>query len=141
MADQGYAGDLPPDAAFRLLQEEPKAQLIDVRTDAEWAYVGLPDLGQAGKEPLRLAWQLFPAMAVNPAFVGTLAGAIHDRDTPLLFLCRSGVRSKAAAMAMTAAGFTRCYNIAEGFEGAPAAERHRGRVNGWKARGLPWQQG
>lgn len=138
---QDYAGDLPPAAAYDLLRSDPKAQLIDVRTDAEWTYVGLPDLSALDKQPIKLAWQLFPAMTVNPEFVARLAQQVPDKATPLVFLCRSGVRSKAAAAAMTQAGYSQAYNIAEGFEGGHDAEKHRGRVNGWKARGLPWAQG
>lgn len=138
---QDYAGDLPPTAAYDLLRSEPKALLVDVRTDAEWTYVGLPDLAAAGKAPVKLAWQLFPAMTLNPEFVARLQQQAPDKDTPLLFLCRSGVRSKAAAIAMTQAGYSRAYNIADGFEGAPDGEKHRGRLNGWKASGLPWTQG
>ncbi len=138
---QDYAGDLPPTAAYDLLRDEPTAQLVDVRTDAEWTYVGIPDLAAVGRAPIKLAWQIFPTMQVNPAFVGTLASQIADKSTPLVFLCRSGVRSKAAATAMTAAGYTRAYNIADGFEGGPDGEKHRGRISGWKASGLPWLQG
>ncbi len=136
----GYAGDLPPTAAYDLLRSEPKALLVDVRTDAEWTYVGMPDLAATGQAPVKLAWQLFPAMQVNPDFVAALSRQVPDKSTPLLFLCRSGVRSKAAALAMTAAGYARAYNIEEGFEGGLDPEKHRGRVGGWKARGLPWIQ-
>lgn len=137
---QDYAGELLPNEAYDLLQRDAKALLVDVRSDAEWAYVGLPDLVALGREPLRLAWQLFPTMQVNPAFVATLVAQVPDKDTPLLFLCRSGVRSKAAAKAMTAAGYGQAYNITEGFEGNLDEAKHRGRVGGWKARGLPWVQ-
>lgn len=138
---QTYAGDLAPKEAYELLRQDPKARLVDVRTNAEWTYVGLPNLAAIEQQPIKLAWQLFPEMQVNPAFVGTLAAEIADKSTPLLFLCRSGVRSKAAAAAMTAAGYTRAYNISDGFEGQPDADKHRGQVNGWKASGLPWSQG
>ena len=136
----GYAGDLPPKEAYDLLRAEPKAQLVDVRTDAEWAFVGLPDLAALGRAPIKLAWQLFPTLQVNADFVAALSRQVPDKTTPLLFLCRSGARSKAAAMAMTAAGYARAYNVDEGFEGSLDAEKHRGRVGGWKARGLPWVQ-
>ena len=140
MANEPYAGDLSPEESYRLLQEDPQALLIDVRTEPEWAFVGLPDLSALGKEALRLPWQLFPSMAANPSFVGTLASAVAERDRPLLFICRTGGRSRAAAIAMTAAGYQRCYNVADGFEGGLDNERHRGRSNGWKAAGLPWAQ-
>lgn len=127
-----------------MINTDPSARLIDVRTTAEWAYVGSPDIRASGSETIRLEWQVFPAMAVDPDFAAklerklTAAGAA--KDAPLYFLCRSGVRSKAAAMAMTAAGFSRCYNVAGGFEGPPDSDGHRGRVSGWKAEGLPWTQ-
>jgi rhodanese-related sulfurtransferase len=83
-------------------------------------------------------------MAPNPAFVGELSGALSatgaSPDTPILFLCRSGARSRAAAMAMTGAGFLKSFNVAGGFEGDLDGERHRGNANGWKAQGLPWKQ-
>ena len=81
----GYAGDLPPSAAYDLLRSEPKALLVDVRTDAEWTYVGMPDLSATGQAPLKLAWQLFPAMQVNPDFVRILSQQVPDKATPLLF--------------------------------------------------------
>ena len=136
----GYAGDLSPQESWRLLGEDPRAVLIDVRTQPEWAFVGLPDLAPLGKNLLPLSWQVFPAMTVNPEFVDALRAADLANDQPLLFLCRSGVRSVHAAMAVTAAGFSQAYNIAEGFEGAVDAEGHRGTVDGWKVAGLPWRQ-
>ena len=83
-------------------------------------------------------------MAPNPDFVtetaGTLAAAGASPQTPVFFLCRSGARSRAAAMAMARAGFQKSFNIASGFEGDLDAQRHRGNENGWKAQGLPWKQ-
>jgi len=134
MTGQSYAGELLPEAAWNLLAAEPGARLVDVRTPGEWQIVGLPELGTLGKDVLRLSWILQPGQPPNPAFVGELARAATDRDAPLLFICKSGARSRAAAMAMTAAGYSRCYNVAEGFEGGrPGA--------GWKTKGLPWSQG
>jgi len=135
-----YAGDVPPKKAWDILGSEKDAVLIDVRTDAEWVYVGLPDLARLGKEPVKIAWQEFPAMQVNPKFVDAVKAAAPKKDAPLLFLCRSGQRSKSAAIAMTAAGYERCYNIAEGFEGDKDANAHRATLNGWKVAGLPWKQ-
>jgi rhodanese-related sulfurtransferase len=137
-----YAGDISVADAWALLQSDLNAQLVDVRTTAEWNYVGLPDMSALGRQVHTVEWQQFPTGSPNPAFVGETAqslGAIA-RDTPLLFLCRSGVRSRAAAIAMTRAGFTRAYNVAGGFEGDLDPERHRGSTNGWKAAGLPWKQ-
>jgi len=136
-----YAGDISPEESWRLLAAEPAAGLVDVRTDAEWSYVGLPDLSELGKEPLLVSWQRFPTMAVNPDFAAELERRGLRPDQPVLFLCRSGVRSRAAAIHMTALGWGPCYNIDSGFEGALNAAGHRGALSGWKAAGLPWKQG
>ena len=135
-----YAGDLKPTDAWKLLAEDKKAQLVDVRTRPEWMFVGVPDLHSLGKKPMLQSWQVFPAMDVDGNFAGALAQQIPDRDAPILFLCRSGGRSRAAAIAMTQQGYRKCYNVAEGFEGNLDTERHRGKVGGWKAAGLPWAQ-
>jgi rhodanese-related sulfurtransferase len=135
-----YAGDLRPSEAWKLLSEDERAQLVDVRTRPEWMFVGLPDLSSLGKRALLQSWQMFPSMEVDGEFTAAIASQVADRDTPLLFICRSGGRSRAAAAAMNAAGYRRCYNVAEGFEGNPDAERHRGKTGGWKAAGLPWVQ-
>jgi rhodanese-related sulfurtransferase len=135
-----YAGDLKPSEAWKLLSEDERAQLVDVRTRPEWMFVGLPDLTGLGKRALLHSWQVFPTMDVDAEFTAAITAQIADRDAPLLFICRSGGRSRAAAAAMTAAGYRRCYNVAEGFEGNPDAERHRGKTGGWKAAGLPWVQ-
>ena len=140
MTDSGYAGDISPKEAWEILNREPKAVLVDVRTRPEWTFVGVPDLGKAGKEPVLIEWQAYPTMQVNPDFVQQVASAGADKDAPILFLCRSGQRSRAAAIAMTAAGFKKSYNIANGFEGGHDPEGHRGRAAGWKADGLPWGQ-
>jgi rhodanese-related sulfurtransferase len=142
--ERRYQGDVTPEEAWKTLAGEPGALLVDVRTTAEWTYVGLPDLSAIGVPFIRVEWQTFPGGQVNAEFVGTLDDALKaegaDRDTPIFFMCRSGVRSAAAAAAMTAAGYSRCYNVAGGFEGKPDDKRHRGRVNGWKAADLPWVQ-
>ncbi len=136
-----YAGDLSPEQAWTLLKDESGAVLVDVRTQPEWSFVGLPDLSSVGKAPVTLAWQLYPAMQVNDRFAAELAAKGIGPEQPLLFLCRSGARSQAAAVAMTQAGYRRCYNIAGGFEGPHDAAKHRGTVAGWKHAGLPWSQG
>ena len=140
-----YAGDVAPKEAWDLLADNPAAQLVDVRTLAEWNFVGLADLSGLGRRAHCIEWQSFPTMAVNPGFAAETAAAVTaagaDKDTPVLMLCRSGARSRSAAMALTALGFTRAYNIASGFEGDPDGMRHRGQLNGWKADGLPWMQG
>jgi rhodanese-related sulfurtransferase len=140
----GYAGDVSADEAYNLLSEDRASLLIDVRTQAEWAYVGVPDLSKVGKEPVLFEWQQYPNMVVRSNFAEELAKDLRGRgvktNTPVLFLCRSGVRSRAAAVALTEVGFTRCLNITGGFEGPPDLEKHRGRRDGWKAKGLPWVQ-
>jgi rhodanese-related sulfurtransferase len=140
-----YAGDIAVTDAWALLQADPKAQMVDVRTTAEWNFVGLPDLADLGRGVHCIAWQNFPDMAIDPDFVKVAADELRragaELDTPILFLCRSGARSRAAAVAMTRMGFTRAYNVAGGFEGDVDQDGHRGRHNGWKAAGLPWRQG
>lgn len=132
--------NIPPSATWDALLNDPQAQLVDVRTDAEWAYVGLPDLAAAGKQPVLIPWQVYPRMGVNEAFVEQMQAAGFTPEHHIYFLCRSGVRSLAAAYAMLEAGFPSVFNIADGFEGPPDAEGHRGQVAGWKADGLPWRQ-
>ena len=138
---EGYAGDLQPAEAWALLQKDPKAVLVDVRTVPEWNFVGVPRLDGLGKETLCISWQAYPAMARNESFVAEVASKGVAKDQPVLLLCRSGARSRAAAIALTAAGFGPCYNVAEGFEGDRDGELHRGSVGGWKVAGLPWAQG
>jgi rhodanese-related sulfurtransferase len=135
-----YAGDIGPTAAFEMLRAEESAVLVDVRTRAEWNYVGVPDVSSIGRPLLLVEWLGFPDGRPNPGFLQTLRDAGVSPGQPLLFLCRSGQRSIAAATAATAAGLGPAYNIAEGFEGNPDASGHRGTVGGWKVRGLPWRQ-
>jgi rhodanese-related sulfurtransferase len=131
--------------AWARLKDDPGAVLIDVRTIAEWAYVGLPELGSLGKRPVLVEWQGFPDDRLNTAFVERVSEALKplgaDRNSELLFICRSGQRSLKAAQAMAAAGYSRCRNVVDGFEGPLDPDRHRGRLKGWKAQGLPWTQG
>lgn len=134
-----YAGDLSPQQAWTLLSEQPAAQLVDVRTQAEWVWVGAPDLAELGKETVRIEWSRWPEGGANLAFLDELAAAGVEPGDPVLFLCRSGVRSVAAAQAATAAGYRKAYNVLEGFEGGLDAAGHRG-VGGWKASGLNWRQ-
>jgi len=135
-----YAGDVRPTQTYAALQSEADAVLVDVRTAAEWSYVGQPDLTQIGKQVILLEWQQFPDGRLNRDFVEQLRRAGVTEGVPVYFLCRSGVRSAAAAMAATAAGLGPAYNVADGFEGPVGRDGHRG-VAGWKADGLPWRQG
>jgi rhodanese-related sulfurtransferase len=139
-----YRGDVQPGEAWSTLSTSASGALVDVRTTAEWAYVGLPEVSTTGRPLITLEWQSFPSGAVNPDFVAALQAELEarniGRDAPLFFICRSGGRSAAAAAAMTAAGYDNCFNVAGGFEGPPDQERHRGTIEGWKVAGLPWRQ-
>lgn len=141
-----YAGDLGPTEAWEMLARERDAVLIDVRSRPEWSFVGVCDLSAIGKRPLLVAWQHWSvgpqgaAMAANAAFAEELAAAGVRPDAPAIFICRSGARSRSAAIAMTRQGYARAYNLTGGFEGQHDSTRHRSRVDGWKAAGLPWIQ-
>lgn len=136
----GYAGDVTPTEAWSALTQKEHAQLIDVRTQAEWVFSGVPSLDTIGKTIKTISWKFYPQFAVNPDFIGQLEAAVADKSAPLYFLCKTGGRSTEAAMAATAAGYTECYNIEGGFEGDINRNHQRGQVNGWKANRLPWQQ-
>jgi rhodanese-related sulfurtransferase len=127
-----------------LLEADRTAVLVDVRTAAEWQYVGVPDLSALGKEVVFVDWQTFPSMQKNVDFVASVSKILAERgvsrDAPVLFICRSGARSLAAARALSEAGYKRCVNVAGGFEGPADASRQRGRLDGWKANNLPWVQ-
>ena len=140
-------GEVLPSEAWKVLQEDPDAVLIDVRTRAEWNYVGIPDLGEMTNPFLLVEWQQWPDLKQNPAFVDMVMEQLWGR-TPrvLFFLCRSGVRSLQAAEAVAAhlreiGQEGACVNVLGGFEGDKDELRQRGKKNGWKAAGLPWRQG
>ncbi len=132
--------NVPPSRTWEALQKNPKAQLVDVRTDAEWNFVGLPDLSSAGKQVVPIQWQVYPTMQRNTAFADQLKEAGFTPEHHIYFICRSGQRSMAAAVEAQAAGFPHVYNVADGFEGLVDASGHRGIATGWKAEGLPWRQ-
>jgi rhodanese-related sulfurtransferase len=140
----GYAGDVSVIDAYSMLEKDKSTVLVDVRTKAEWSYVGVPDLSAVDKETIFLEWQEFPTMKAAADFTPRLMEILRARGVsaaaPVLFLCRSGARSRAAAMALTKAGQEHCYNISEGFEGPLDDKRRRGVVAGWKAHDLPWTQ-
>ncbi len=135
-----YAGDVSPREAYAALEDDERAVLVDVRTEAEWQYVGIPDLSALEKRPILVEWVRYPGGRPNERFLEQLREAGIEADRPVFFLCRSGVRSRYAAEAATAAGLGPAYNVADGFEGQLDPQRHRG-VGGWKATGLPWTQG
>lgn len=132
-----YAGDVTPKAAYAALQEDEAALLVDVRTAPELTYVGLPDLSGIGKGVALVQWH--PELTADQLQRG-LADAGADADTPIYFLCRSGARSRNAAVLATQAGFSRAFNVDGGFEGPLDEAGHRGNESGWKADGLPWRQ-
>lgn len=144
MQDGSYAGEVSVEETWEALKASPQAVLIDVRTQAEWTYVGVPALDGIGKQPVLIEWQSFPTGARDPAFVQRLAGHLQElgltNEAPLYFICRSGSRSRSAAVAMAAAGFTKCFNVTPGFEGPLDQDGHRNVVAGWRASGLPWSQ-
>jgi rhodanese-related sulfurtransferase len=136
----GYAGTVTVDEAWRLLADDPDAVLVDVRTKAEWTYVGVPDLSDLGKETVLAQWKIFPSMVENAEFASELAATGVTSNKAALLMCRTQVRSAQAATALTARGYARCYVVDGGFEGQPDERKHRGTRDGWKAAGLPWVQ-
>ncbi|MCX5041970.1 rhodanese-like domain-containing protein [Aldersonia sp. NBC_00410] len=134
-----YAGDISPQQAWDLLAENADAVLVDVRTDAEWKYVGVPDTSAIGRPTVLIEWVSHPTGARNDNFVDQLREAGITGERPVVFLCRSGQRSVGAAKAATEAGIGPSYNVLDGFEGALDDNGHRG-VVGWRALGLPWRQ-
>jgi len=135
-----------PNAAWDMLEQEKSSVLIDVRTSAEWGFVGVPDLEELGKRAVFVEWASFPDMSKNPHFVAAVKEAIGGSyPAKMLFLCRSGARSLHAAYAvadaLSADGVSAdCINVAEGFEGDLNSRGRRGQLNGWKAKGLAWRQ-
>lgn len=131
VANGSYAGDVSPQLAWAWWQSGAAA-LVDVRTDAERAWVGfVPDA-------LAIEWKSWPGMQANLQFDAQLRAQVSS-DKPVMFLCRSGVRSIAAAQKATELGYV-AYNILEGFEGDPDEQAHRGTKGGWRFQGLPWRQ-
>ena len=138
--DLAYAGDVSPSEAWQMLEAEADAILIDVRTQPEWVFSGTPKLEKLRKEVHTISWKLYPTMELNPEFIQQVTSVTPNKETPLLFLCKTGGRSLDAAIAMTQAGYSNCYNVAGGFEGDRDGEGRRGLLNGWKAAELPWEQ-
>ena len=126
-----YAGALLPAEAHQLMREG--ARLVDVRTKPELQYVG------SVPGAIAVEWQTYPGSKPNPDFLGQLA-AVTKKEEPVMFLCRSGVRSHSAAEAAMRAGWKETYNVLEGFEGDKDPAGHRNTVGGWRMAGLPWTQ-
>ena len=136
-----YAGDITPLEAWKLLSDNPAAVLVDVRTGAEWRFVGVPDLSSLGREVVYIQWNTSDGRR-NPEFLNELQDRVPSADAgerPVIFLCRSGNRSIGAAEVATEAGIAPAYNVLDGFEGQLGTDGHRGET-GWRAIGLPWKQ-
>ena len=134
-----YAGDITPEEAWKLLADDPDAVLVDCRTEAEWRFVGVPDVSSLQRDVVYVEWNRTDGTH-NPGFVEDLKSAgVAAAERPVVFLCRSGNRSIGAAEAATEAGIAPSYNVLDGFEGNLDSDGHRGGT-GWKAIGLPWRQ-
>lgn len=139
---QDHPKPLSPQAAFEMLQNDPKALLIDIRSTMEFLFVGHP------KGAIHVPWIDEPTWEVNPNFVTeirklVLGGAVCTQEgdcTPIILICRSGKRSLEAGKALIQAGFKAVFHVDEGFEGELDSEHHRSSINGWRFRGLPWEQ-
>ncbi|WP_454721586.1 MULTISPECIES: rhodanese-like domain-containing protein [Cupriavidus] len=130
-----YFGALSPQEAFALLQNDPSAVMVDVRTQAELDWIGAPDLPET--QSAHVEWMSYPGGAQNAAFLEQLKARVAP-DVPVLFLCRSAARSKHAARVATQAGYRFAIDVLEGFEGSRDEHHHRKTVEGWCVRGLPW---
>ncbi|HZX29088.1 MAG TPA: rhodanese-like domain-containing protein [Telluria sp.] len=133
--EDAYAGAVTPQEALELIQADPRVKLVDVRTNAERDWVGKVAIPEG--QHLAVQWATYPGGVPNPEFAEQLQSVARPDDI-LLFLCRSGVRSRHAARVATAQGFAHSYDILEGFEGDKDAAGHRKTVSGWCQRGLPW---
>lgn len=129
----GYAGALTPREANEVWQLAPGARLVDVRTRAEWDWVGrIPGA-------VEIEWLTYPDMKLNPHFLTHLKAQV-DPESVVMFICRSGHRSHTAAIAATQVGWSECYNVLEGFEGERDTRQQRGHIGGWRHAGLAWEQ-
>ena len=131
-----YAGAVTPKEAWILLEGDQHIILVDVRTKAERDWVGCVQISATQHHSVQ--WNLYPGGTPNPDFMAQLTGAVPDKDTPILFLCRSGVRSQHGAKLAAEHGYQHCYNILQGFEGEKDANGHRKTVGGWCWEDLPW---
>ena len=140
--DQNVA-DWAPERVWKELEVNDGACLIDVRSKPEWIFVGVPDLSSIGRRVVFSEWISYPETRANPSFVEQVTHELgsHSLNT-FFFICRSGVRSRAAAIEVSKshAKAVQCVNVAEGFEGDLDHHRRRGYVNGWKFKKLPWRQ-
>lgn len=135
-----YGGDITPREAWKILHDDLSAALIDVRTSAEWHFIGIPDLVSLNKKTILIEIRSLPNMEKNPKFEKDVSNVIADKDTNIFFICRTGARSREAAIEIAKLGYKNCFNIAYGFEGELDNLFHRSNVSGWKASQLPWKQ-
>jgi rhodanese-related sulfurtransferase len=144
-ANENTVAVVTVDETWARLKSDKSAMMIDVRTTAEWSFVGTADLSATGKKLIQVEWQTYPDGELNARFADMVQTTLDQlgcqKDSSLFFICRSGARSMMAAQTMARAGYMHCHNVADGFEGHLDPERHRGQLGGWKARGLPWVQG
>jgi rhodanese-related sulfurtransferase len=131
-----YAGAVTPQEAWELLQNDAKVVLVDVRTNAERDWVGRVQIPE--NQHYTVQWMLYPESTPNPLFMAQLSALITDKDTTILYLCRSGVRSRHGAKLATENGYLNCFDILEGFEGDKDTNGHRKTIGGWCHAQLPW---
>ena len=136
-----YKGDVRPADAWKELESDKDAILVDVRTAPEWGFVGVPNLSSIGKQATLVSWRVYPSMDVNENFVSQFEnGTKANKETKIFCICKIGGRSADAAAELTKNGYANCYNIEGGFEGDIDKDGHRANINGWKATKLPWEQ-
>lgn len=128
-----YAGALLPAEAYALMQSLPEARLVDIRSRAELEWIGQVPGSVA------IEWNRWPGGSRNLDFIAEFEALIDKRSTVML-LCRSGVRSHHAAIALARVGYLQAYNVLQGFEGDKDPNGQRNRLGGWRAAGLPWKQ-
>ena len=136
-----YAGDLSPQNTWDEVKNDDNCFLVDCRSSAEWSLIGVPNLDSIGKKVVFVEWQIYPTMEKNSKFLQEISESGIDKDSKIIFLCRSGARSRSAAEFLTSHGYKECYNCMEGFEGSHNEFGQRGKQNGWKFADLPWNQG
>jgi rhodanese-related sulfurtransferase len=136
-----YAGDLDSQQTWDLLKKEKDSFLVDCRSNAEWSFVGVPDLESLQKNVIFVEWQTYPRMEKNERFLEEISQTEIKKNSKVIFLCRSGARSRSAAELLTLHGYKHCFNCCNGFEGNHNQNGHRGTVNGWQFSKLPWKQG
>lgn len=134
-----HAGDVSASEVWAYIQDNPAA-VVDVRTEPEWTFSGLPALEDTAAALHCISWVNYPGFTPNAAFLDKLRSVAPDPHRPVFFLCKTGGRSHQAAVAATSEGYSYAYNILHGFEGDHNELGQRGHVNGWKGEGLPWNQ-